>query len=78
MLTVDEVFSAVAAALEVNEVSIEDSDQTIEQWDSLGQLAIQTALSKLSGGRSDELEDLAFSFSLFSILETLRSGGLIE
>ena len=78
MLTVEEVLSAIATSLEVDEVSLEDSDETLEKWDSLGQLAIQTSLGKLSGGRSDELADLAFSFSVVSILEILRAAGLMR
>jgi hypothetical protein len=78
VLSVGDVLGAIAASLEVDEVGLADSDQTLEKWDSLGQLAIQTSLGKLSGGRSDELGDLAFSFSVASILEVLHAGGLIE
>lgn len=73
-----DVMRAIAQSLEVEDVSMEDSSETIEFWDSLGQLSIQANLSALTGGRSDALEALPRAYSVKTILRLLLDAGIFE
>lgn len=78
MVTKSEVLTAISQALEVERVGMEDSDKTVDTWDSLGQLSIQTNLSFLTGGESEEIPELAIAYSVEQIIALLFSAGLLN
>jgi hypothetical protein len=78
MLSKVELLTAISNALEVESVGMADSDDTIDTWDSLGQLSIQTNLSSLTGGESDEISELAVAYSVKQIVALLSAAGLLN
>lgn len=78
MVRKTEVLGAIAGALELETIGDDDSHLTIETWDSLGQLSIQTKLSELTGGASEDLQGIALAFSVKRILGLLEDAGLLE
>jgi hypothetical protein len=78
MLSGEIVMAAIADALDVESVTMEDSDLTVDTWDSLGQLSIQTKLSVLTAGASEDIEELAVVYSVQHIFNLLGEAGLLE
>lgn len=68
----------LADALDVESVNEHDSSSTIENWDSLGQLSIQSKLSAMTEGKSDEAPDLALAGTVDEIVAALRSLDLMQ
>ena len=54
------------------------SNETIEEWDSLGHLSILSALDDLTDGKASELDGLADSLSFDDLIKTLSTAGLIS
>jgi len=77
-VTVIQVLEELAVALEVADVLESDTESSIDTWDSLGQIAIQTRLSILTNGASDEIQGLAMAESVSEILESLRKFGIVK
>jgi|TARA_B110000263_G_C15286542_1_gene501089 acyl carrier protein len=74
------LISLIAESLEVDEADIDEnaSNETIEEWDSLGHLSILSALDDLTDGKASELNGLADSLSLNDLIKTLSAAGLIN
>ena len=74
------LISLIAESLEVDEADIDEnaSNETIEEWDSLGHLSILSALDDLTDGKASELDGLADSLSLNDLIKTLSAAGLIN
>lgn len=68
------VTSIIAKALELpaDQVKEDDSIETIEGWDSLGQLNILVALDEKFSGRVSEIAELAKATSVRKIVEILQ------
>lgn len=63
--------------LEVDEVSIADSMETIDKWDSLGLLSILTALEEKFGNKVAAIEDLSLVKSVKDIVRILKRESII-
>lgn len=74
------LISLIAESLEVDEADIDEnaSNETIEEWDSLGHLSILSALDDLTDGKASESDGLADSLSLNDLIKTLSAAGLIN
>ena len=75
-----EVLVAIAKGLdlEAGEVNLESTSETIEDWDSLGHLAVLSALDDATAGRSSELIDLTQAASVREIIDILKHGGILQ
>lgn len=72
-----EAIAAVAFALEVESLSLGDSAETVENWDSLGQLSILAKLGEITDGATDDIEELATANSVGEVIQLLRNKGLL-
>ena len=63
MITSQQVLEKIAEALEIDikNLNIESSSENIEKWDSLGQLAILSALDELFSGAISDIPDIESS-----------------
>ena len=79
-MNTSEVIAAIAQGLdlEVGEVNLESTSETIEDWDSLGHLAVLSALDDATGGKSSELIDLTQAASVIEIIDILKDGGILQ
>ena len=69
MLTTQEILETVKKALELDRIpSMEDSVDSIEEWDSLGHLSMIVALDKKLNGKAAKLQELGSSNNFTSIL----------
>jgi len=74
-----ELFAKIADALEVNdEITLESSNETILQWDSLGHISVLSMLDDETNGASSELVDLTQATSVKIIVEVLTANDLLE
>lgn len=59
-------------------VTMDDSSQTLEKWDSLAQLQILMKIDQATGGKAANIPELAIALSAKMIVETLEANGLID
>ena len=80
MLNEKSLKELIAECLEIeqNLISIESSNENIEEWDSLGHLSILSSLDEITGGKASEIEDLASALSFSELANSLESAGLFE
>lgn len=79
MMTTDDLLKIVKKALQTKrEVTLEDSVDTLEEWDSLGQLAILVGIDKKLGGKAAEIKQLTACHSIQSLAEILREHHLLS
>tara|TARA_A100000164_G_C21514639_1_gene588644 strand:- start:4 stop:231 length:228 start_codon:yes stop_codon:yes gene_type:complete len=73
-MTEEKFFEIVSSALEVNasELNLETKMYDIESWDSLGQLAILTALSESTGDKTSEIDGLGSMIVLSDIFNAVK------
>ena len=78
-MTKKDLFSKIADALEINdEVTLDSSNETILQWDSLGHISVLSMLDDETGGASSDLVDLTQATSVKKIVEILTENDLLE
>lgn len=74
----EKVLQIITEAFGLKEqISEDDSMETIEEWDSLGHLTMLTALDKEFQGRLAEIRDLASANSVKKIVDILEREKLI-
>lgn len=74
-----DLLSKIADALEFNdEITLESSNETILQWDSLGHISVLSMLDDETNGASSELVDLTQATSVKKIVEVLTENDLLE
>jgi acyl carrier protein len=74
----EKLLQIITKALGLKEqISKDDSIQTIEEWDSLGHLEILAALDMEFEGRMASIQDLASATSVKEIFDILRREKLI-
>lgn len=78
MISQEDCVRVIADALQVASVAREDSQLTVEKWDSVGHLVLQIELSNLTNGRTDEIEGFSELTSVDAILGLLIAEGLVE
>ena len=66
-----------ALGLDVGSVSIDDSMDTIENWDSLGLLSILSALEEKFGNKIAGIDDLASVKSVKEIISIFKRESII-
>jgi len=76
-LTEDEVISALAAALEYENLNINSNIENTEVWDSLGSLTIYATLSRITNGESDKIKGLVTLTSIRELVAKLKEEKII-
>ena len=73
-MNLEKFLEIVSSALEVNvsELNLETKMYDIESWDSLGQLAILTALSEFTGDKTSEIDGLGSMIVLSDIFKAVK------
>lgn len=73
-----EVMEIIENALELSKGILKDdsSSETIEEWDSLGQLSILVALDKNFDGRVSTISEMAEADSVTKIINTLKDNSI--
>tara|TARA_B100000123_G_scaffold239057_1_gene191559 strand:+ start:183 stop:410 length:228 start_codon:yes stop_codon:yes gene_type:complete len=73
-MTEEKFLEIVSSALEVNvsELNLETKMYDIESWDSLGQLAILTALSESTEDKTSEIDGLGSMIVLSDIFNAVK------
>lgn len=79
-MTVNDLFDIVSNSLNVTRenININTNSKNLEEWDSLGHLAILTAIDKATEGKASEIEALASSSSLSEIFEILKKNNIAK
>ena len=67
---------ADALGVDSSEISVDSTQEELEEWDSLGHLAILQALDEVCGGKLDQVSGLGAMTSLRSIWAALEAAGL--
>ena len=79
MLTTKEILETVKIALELDRIpSMEDSVDSLEEWDSLGHLSMLVALDKKLNGKAAKLQELGSCQSINQLISILKKNKLIE
>ena len=68
----DKVIELIKIALEVDDINEDDSSDTLEEWDSLGQLQILAALDNRTKGKSSKIKGLDTATSVSQIVKLLK------
>jgi len=76
----ENIFKIIEEALELNKgsINIESSQENVENWDSLGQLSILSALDEQSGGKVADIPELAGALSTKEIIDILKDNLLVK
>jgi len=79
-MTQEEVMGIIADALEVDrgQLNKESDTETLEAWDSLGQISILVALDTALDGRVAGIEGIQRAYSVAAIMDALRQNGLLD
>ena len=80
MLTEKQIIEIIAKAVETADenVTIDSTWHTVDNWDSLTQLAILDLLDRATEGKSNHVPELATSFTIRDILENLKNADLLD
>ncbi|WP_018294059.1 hypothetical protein [Mariprofundus ferrooxydans] len=78
-ITQSDVISALENALEMEAGALDEttSAETVEMWDSLGQLNILVALDKLFDGKIANITEMAEADSMPKIITILKQHSLL-
>lgn len=76
----DNIFKIIEEALELSKgsINIDSSQANVENWDSLGQLSILSALDEQSGGKVADIPELAGALSSKEIIDILKDNLLVK
>jgi len=78
-MTEKELFKLIKTSLKTSKkIDIKSSSKNIEEWDSLGQLAILTTLDKKFKNKSSKLSKLATVENLKDIVSILKKAKLLK
>ena len=72
-----DIISIVSKALK-KKVSAKSSVKNTEEWDSLGQLSILSAIEKATKGKSSKIKALADANSVKKILDILKKNKILK
>ena len=80
MLTEKQIIEIIAKAVETADenVTIDSTWHTLDNWDSLTQLVILDLLDRATKGKSNHVPELATSFTIRDILENLKNADLLD
>ena len=78
-MTEKELFKLIKSSLKTStKIDIKSSTRNVEDWDSLGQLAILTTLDKKFKNKASNLTKLATAESVKDIVSVLKKAKLIK
>ena len=78
-MTEKELFKLIKTSLKTSKkIDIKSNSKNIEEWDSLGQLAILTTLDKKFKNKASKLSKLATVETLKDIVSTLKKAKLLK
>ncbi len=79
-MNINTFLQTVADALGVDSsfISVDSTQEELEEWDSLGHLAILQALDEACEGKLDQVSGLGTMTSLSSIWGALKAAGLAD
>ena len=78
-MTEKELFKLIKSSLKTStKIDIKSSTRNVEDWDSLGQLAILTTLDKKFKNKASNLTKLATAESVKDIFSVLKKAKLIK
>ena len=78
MIDKNKLINIIAKALDVSPKKINDKSSTknLEEWDSLGHLAILTSIDKHTSGKASKIETLANCTSFKDLYKTLVTNNI--
>ena len=68
----EKLYNLIKTALEVESITIDDSIDTVEAWDSLAQLSILVAIDQETEGRASKITELATALSVKKLIDILK------
>ena len=74
----EKLYNLIKTALEVESITIDDSIDTVEAWDSLAQLSILVAIDQETEGRASKITELATALSVKKLIDILEKNDLIS
>ena len=78
-MTEKELFKLIKTSLKTSKkIDIKSSSKNIEEWDSLGQLAILTTLDKKFKNKASKLSKLATVETLKDVVSILKKAKLLK
>lgn len=78
-MNTNKVLELIQEALDQKEpVTINDSSETLEKWDSIAQLQILMLIDQETGGKAANIPELAIALSAQTIIDTLKSHELLD
>ena len=78
-MIIKELLKTVQQALELKkEVTLNDSVDTLKEWDSIGHLAILVAIDKKLSGKAGKIKKLVHCQSVKTLADTLRKNKLLQ
>jgi acyl carrier protein len=74
-----QVIEIIKTALQVEDeiITVDSSQENVEDWDSMAHLSILAELDKTLDGKAGDIVELAEAISVKLIIETLRENSLI-
>lgn len=78
-MNTNKVLELIQEALDQKEpVTINDSSENHEKWDSIAQLQVLMLIDQETGGKAANIPELAIALSVENIISTLEAHGLID
>ncbi|WP_416695905.1 hypothetical protein [Candidatus Pseudothioglobus sp. Uisw_050_01] len=77
-MTQEKLYEIIKLALKVESVSLSDSMDNIEEWDSLAQLEIIITIDKETDGKASRIKELAVATSVEKLSQILDSNNLLS
>jgi acyl carrier protein len=79
MISTDDLLKTIQLALNLDKnVTLDDSVDTIKEWDSLGQLAVLVAIDKRLSGKAAGIKMLASCQSVKAFVNILSENHLLQ
>ncbi len=78
-MTSEELLQLIKRALLIkNNVTMDDSVDTLKQWDSVGHLSILVAIDKKSGGKASKIKKLTHCQTVRQLAKVLKENKLLK
>ena len=79
MITTEDILEEVKVALGIKRVpTMEDSVDSIEEWDSLGHLSMLVALDRKLDGKAAKVQELGSCQNINDLITILKKNQLIQ
>ena len=79
MVETSQILETIKVALGLKYTpTLDDTVDTIEEWDSLGHLSMLVALDKKLNGQAAKLEDLGSCEKIIDLIAILKNNGLVN